>query len=60
LSYHGLEKALSVPNTDVRLFGKPEAFVNRRMGVALAIADTADTARKNAANVANLVVITAD
>ena len=53
-----LEKALSVPNTDVRLFGKFEAFLNRRMGVALAIADSADTARKNAAQAANMVVIT--
>ena len=58
LSYQGLEQALSIPNTDVRLFGKPEAFVNRRMGVALAIADSADTARKNAVQAANLVVIT--
>ncbi len=58
LIYNDLEKALSVPNTDVRLFGKFEAFLNRRMGVALAIADSADTARKNAAQAANMVVIT--
>jgi len=44
----------------VRLFGKPDAFVNRRMGVALAIADSADTARKNAAHAAKEVVITTD
>jgi phosphoribosylglycinamide formyltransferase 2 len=58
LSYSGLEKALNIPNTDVRLFGKPEAFVNRRMGVTLAIANSADTARKNAVQAANAVVIT--
>ena len=58
LCYQGLEKALTVPNTDVRLFGKPEAFVNRRMGVALAIADCADTARNNAVLAAKAVVMT--
>ena len=58
LCYQGLEKALAVPNTDVRLFGKPEAFVNRRMGVALAIADCADTARNNAVLAAKAVVMT--
>jgi phosphoribosylglycinamide formyltransferase 2 len=55
--YNGLEKALSLPDTDVRLFGKPEAFVNRRMGVTLAIAHSADTARNNAVQAANKVVI---
>lgn len=56
--YEGLENALNVPNTDIRLFGKPDAFVNRRMGVTLAIAHSADTARKNAVEAANAVVIT--
>lgn len=58
VSYQGLEKALSVENTDVRLFGKPEAFVNRRMGVALAIADSVENARENARTAANSVVMT--
>lgn len=58
LNYEGLEKALTVPNTDVRLFGKPEAFINRRMGVALAIANSADIARNNAVQAANAVVMT--
>jgi phosphoribosylglycinamide formyltransferase 2 len=57
LNYQGLEKALSVPNTDVRLFGKPEAFVNRRMGVALAIADSIEVARKNAVQAANSILM---
>jgi phosphoribosylglycinamide formyltransferase 2 len=56
--YEGLEEALSFPNTDVRLFGKPDAFVNRRMGVTLAIANCADIARNNAVQAANAVVIT--
>jgi phosphoribosylglycinamide formyltransferase 2 len=55
LSYRSLEKALNIPNTDVRLFGKPEAFVNRRMGVVLAIADSIDTARANALKAASFV-----
>lgn len=58
LNYQGLEQALSVENTDVRLFGKPQAFVNRRMGVALAIADSVETARENARTAANLVTMT--
>jgi phosphoribosylglycinamide formyltransferase 2 len=37
-----------VPGTDLRLFGKPESFLKRRMGVALARAADIDTARANA------------
>ncbi len=55
--YNGLEKALSVENSEVRLFGKPQAFVNRRMGVALAIGTCADTARNKAVKAAHFVVI---
>ena len=47
--------ALRVPNTDIRLFGKPESFVKRRMGVALAFADDVNTARVNAKQAAALV-----
>lgn len=48
LSYHGLEQALAVPESDLRLFGKPESFVRRRMGVALATGDTVAQARERA------------
>jgi len=48
IRFDGLERALAIPRTDVRLFGKPEAFRKRRMGVALASADTVDEARVNA------------
>jgi len=48
LVFDGVADALSVPNTDVRLFGKPESFVKRRMGVALAHAGDVETARSNA------------
>ena len=46
--FDGVEEALRVPGTDLRLFGKPESFAKRRMGVALARADDVDTARVNA------------
>ena len=53
----GLDKALAVPDSEIRLFGKPEAFVNRRMGVALASAESVDEARHKAVKVASLVVV---
>ncbi len=60
LSFYGLEKALAVPNSDVRLFGKPEAFTRRRMGVALATGDHVDAARALAQQVASAVKPQAD
>ena len=59
VSYEGLELALTVPDSEVRLFGKPEAFTQRRMGVALASADSVDEARNKAVKAANYVVIKA-
>ena len=53
--FDGVDKALLLPHTDIRLFGKPESFVRRRMGVALAHADDVDTARRNAAEAASRV-----
>lgn len=55
LSYAGIEAALAIPDSDLRLFGKPEAFVRRRMGVALATADDVTEARVKATKVASLV-----
>lgn len=55
LSYEGLEAALSVPNSDIRLFGKPESFMRRRMGVALATGKDSDEARNRAKLAASLV-----
>jgi len=46
--FDGVADALRVPNTDVRLFGKPESFVKRRMGVALAFDADVEVARRNA------------
>ncbi|MEM5367939.1 formate-dependent phosphoribosylglycinamide formyltransferase [Paraburkholderia azotifigens] len=38
IAFEGVAQALAVPGADLRLFGKPESFVKRRMGVALATA----------------------
>jgi len=46
--FDGVADALAVPGTELRLFGKPESFVKRRMGVALARAQDVETARRNA------------
>ena len=46
--FDGVADALQVPNSDIRLFGKPESFVKRRMGVALAFDADVQTARDNA------------
>ena len=46
--FDGVDEALAVPGSDLRLFGKPESFVKRRMGVALARAADIETARANA------------
>jgi phosphoribosylglycinamide formyltransferase 2 len=55
ISFEGLELALAVPGTDLRLFGKPESFRRRRMGVVVAVADDVETARTRAKGAAELV-----
>ena len=57
LSFSGLNLALANPNTDLRIFGKPEGFTRRRMGVATARAETTDQARELAAQAAELVSV---
>ena len=53
--FEGVAEALRVPNSDIRLFGKPESFVKRRMGVALAFDTDVEVARVNAKKAAALV-----
>jgi phosphoribosylglycinamide formyltransferase 2 len=48
-----------VPDSEVRLFGKPEAFISRRMGVALASSPTVNEARAKAVQAASLIVVKA-
>lgn len=55
LSFSGLNFALANQNTDLRLFGKPEGFKRRRMGVATARAENTDLARELAKQAADQV-----
>lgn len=48
IAFSGVIEALNVPQSDLRLFGKPESFVRRRMGVALANGANTDEARNRA------------
>jgi phosphoribosylglycinamide formyltransferase 2 len=45
IAFDGVADALAMSGVDIRLFGKPEAFARRRMGVALATAASTDEAR---------------
>ena len=58
VEFGNLEKSLSVKNTQLRLFGKPGVSGSRRMGVALATADSIEQARDNANACANAVTVT--
>ncbi|MFT3779203.1 MAG: formate-dependent phosphoribosylglycinamide formyltransferase [Ottowia sp.] len=55
IGFDGVDEALSVPGTDLRLFGKPESFTKRRMGVALARDADVETARARAKEAAGKV-----
>jgi phosphoribosylglycinamide formyltransferase 2 len=55
ISYSGLEEALSLPDTQVRLFGKPDVNGERRMGVCLARGRTIEEARQKANNAASQI-----
>lgn len=56
IAFTGVDQALRVPQSDIRLFGKPESFSRRRMGVALATGQDTDEARSRAKLAASLVV----
>ena len=53
--FENIDKALMVPESDLRLFGKPTSFKHRRMGVALASADNVDEAISRAQKVSSLI-----
>jgi phosphoribosylglycinamide formyltransferase 2 len=55
IAFEGLTEALRVPGSDLRLFGKPESYRKRRMGVALAAAPTVEEAIDRAKRVAERV-----
>ncbi len=55
VAFEGVAEALSVPTADLRLFGKPESYVSRRMGVATARGETVEQARERAREAASRV-----
>jgi len=55
ISFDNIDKALAVPSTEIRLFGKPEAFEKRRMGVAVSSAGSVEEARGRARLAASTV-----
>nr|WP_076476311.1 formate-dependent phosphoribosylglycinamide formyltransferase [Williamsia sterculiae] len=55
IAFENVAAALAVPETDLRLFGKPESFPRRRMGVAIATADDVAEARRRAVAAARTV-----
>ena len=57
MSYHHLEKALAEPDTDLRLFGKPEVKGERRLGVTLALADSIEAAVEKASRSAAAIQV---
>lgn len=59
VTYSGVEEALQVAETDVRLFGKPSAYPGRRMGLIMATADDVSEARDRAAIAASKITISA-
>lgn len=57
ISFGNLDNALAEPDTQLRLFGKPEVAGKRRMGVALALADSVEEARRKARDVAANIAV---
>lgn len=55
IGFEGVADAMAVPETDLRLFGKPESFVRRRMGVAVSTGPDVETARSRAREAASRV-----
>jgi phosphoribosylglycinamide formyltransferase 2 len=55
IAFDGVAEALAVPGSEVRLFGKPESFTKRRMGVALVHDADVEAARVRAKRAAGLV-----
>jgi phosphoribosylglycinamide formyltransferase 2 len=58
--FTGVSEALTSPETAVRLFGKPDAYAGRRMGVAVATADDTDAARARASEAIDRIDIVED
>lgn len=57
MRFHGLDRALTEADTEIRLFGKPEVHGERRLGVALAQAETVEQAVAKALRVINAIQV---
>ncbi|AIT61905.1 formate-dependent phosphoribosylglycinamide formyltransferase [Corynebacterium doosanense] len=57
VSYSGFAECLAVPETDVRIYGKPTAHAGRQMGVVLTTAETVEQARENAREAASHLTV---
>jgi phosphoribosylglycinamide formyltransferase 2 len=55
IAFDGVAEALAIPETEVRLFGKPESFKKRRMGVAVSRGKDTNEARARAKQAASAV-----
>jgi phosphoribosylglycinamide formyltransferase 2 len=58
--FHGVERALEEPDTQLRLFGKPEVHGRRRMGVTLALGENVEQARDKARRAASAIMAAAE
>ena len=58
IQYRGMAEALSEPDTELRIFGKPQVQGERRMGVALALSDTVEAATDKALKVISQLSVT--
>ncbi|MGB1221574.1 MAG: phosphoribosylglycinamide formyltransferase 2, partial [Alcanivoracaceae bacterium] len=58
VTFAGLDQALTAPDTDLRLFGKPEVRGSRRMGVALARDTSVEEAVRKAKAVVAAITVT--
>lgn len=56
IAFNGVDEAMRVPDTELRLFGKPESFSRRRMGVALAYGEEIGECRERAKRSAGKVI----
>jgi phosphoribosylglycinamide formyltransferase 2 len=57
ITYGNLARALSEPDTDLKLFGKPEVRGSRRLGVGLALGSSLDAARQKARDVVSAIEV---
>ena len=58
--FNGLEQVLAKPDTQLRLFGKPEVSGRRRMGVTLALDESIEKARSKARTACQQIQVTLD